>query len=602
MKLNYKLLGLLLIISSVVSICETEYFVVLKKPLPVQNERLVSTIAQKNPMQFIDSQHFEIFSNVAIQRILLFSTYKKGLTSQGYALSLSDSNEEYTYLIKVSDEFINEFVRSVKALDSYIHVQKNFTYTTFQTATDEPQYSNYQKTSMEFMKLPDVWSTSSGAGIRIAVLDTGIYLNHREFCDGLATVDAGNQTMTLNSCTKVVAPFDFIDDASPALMSGLLAVDGGDYEDIDTAPIDKDGHGSHVAGIIGANLNNFGIIGVAYNAAIIPIRVLAPYKKCDSCSVVSSGQTSHIIKGINYAVTNNADIINLSLGGVLVSDEDFLFQQAVDSATAAGALIVAAAGNSNLNFDNSRVAPAYYSNALSVGSTTATGEKSTFSNYGQTLDVSAFGGQANGAGCIESESVYSVGLLSNTAIVSNCGTSMSAPFVSGLAANIKSYYKTTENKTLKPAEIRRLIQISASADAKSLSYGYGTINGRKSMVLSGVALFDSESSDVYISDTGNNDLLVCYPNPLYINQSSSTACNFFLNKAASYQYWIFSRRGKIIKTASVASSQGKQTVSWDGTDRNMAPVPNGVYQMVLKLNSTVDSQQITKKHLITLFR
>ena len=551
----------LLLFFSINSYCQKEYFVVLKKELPIQNNQLIQSLLSQVNTNYINASSVGIFSNNGVLKIKFFSKHVKGVVTNSLMSPLSDAKEEFIYLIKVTPTYVDEFVKNIKAMESFVHIQPNFTYTTFLVATDEPDYTSIQKDAMEFMRFSDIWSISSGEGIRIAVLDTGIYLNHREFCDGLATVDEGNQTMTLNTCTKIAAPFDFIDDATPGLLSGLVPVTGADYETIDSAPIDKDGHGSHVAGIAGANLNGFGMVGAAYNATIIPIRVLAPYKKSVDATVSSTGLTSYIINGINYAVTNNADIINLSLGGVLASDEDLLLQQAVDNATAQGVLVIAAAGNSNINFDSNRVAPAYFSNVLSVGSTTASGERSIFSNYGSSLDVAAFGGQSNGSSCIALDSVYSVSIVSNTAFKYLCGTSMSTPFVSGLAAIIKSYYKTEKSQTLKPSEIRRLIQISASGNTKTVSFGYGSIDGRNSLFLAGAALNDSNSSLLYVSDTGDNDQLICYPNPLTLSSNSKTDCSFFLNQSSSYQYWIFSRRGEILKTDSVSSSVGKQTIS-----------------------------------------
>ena len=84
-----------------------------------------------------------------------------------------------------------------------------------------------------------------------------------------------------------------------------------DYEDEDAAPYDKNGHGTHVSGIIGARVNGE-VGGAAYNATILPIRVLAPYLDKDD-DLIGLGQTSWIVNGINYAVTNNADVINMSL-------------------------------------------------------------------------------------------------------------------------------------------------------------------------------------------------------------------------------------------------------------------------------------------------
>ena len=97
-----------------------------------------------------------------------------------------------------------------------------------------------------------------------------------------------------------------------------------------------------------------------------------------------------------------------------------------------------------------------------------TGEVSAFSNFGESLDVAAWGGQAScGSLIVERSGVYSAFIDSNTSYKSFPGTSMATPFVSALAAIIKSYYLSEKGITLTPAEIRRLIQLSAERDTEA---------------------------------------------------------------------------------------------------------------------------------------
>lgn len=453
------------------------------------------------------------------------------------------------------------------------------------------------------MKFPSVWPYSTGDGVIVAVLDTGINIRHQEFCNEAMT-NSVDQTVDLNGCTKLVSPYDAIDDATPGLFNSfLMPVDGADYEDPDGFPEDKDGHGTHVAGIIGAKVNGLGMSGSAYGVTIMPIRVLAPYY--DGGVLKSTGFTSHIIEGINYAVANGADIINMSLGGELGTDQDQLMRVAIDNATVAGVLVVAAAGNESKNFDTARVMPAYYENVLSVASVTQDGASSSFTNFGESLDVAAFGGQSAGGSCISEESVYSAYQGAVTQYASLCGTSMAAPFVSGLAAIIKSYYENEKNVTLSPAEIRRLIQVSAQRDSdkKTLTKGYGIIDAQKALAFSGEAgLIDPGDQNLYYGHDGNVTSLVCYPNPLNISTSPMTTCGFYLSAQSTIQSWIYSRRGQLIHSTS-SSGVGKQSISWDARDQNFNFVPNGVYQMVLKITSESSPHRpTTLRHLITVFR
>lgn len=580
-----------------------QYFVVLKKPIPLDNLGVVQSASASALSQLNQLGINDVFGHDKIGQISLFSQYVQGVQAAGVGPLNNSSKEEYTYLIHLDDTHINDFLDQVKLLDDYVHVQPNFTYTTF-SGVSEPHYDANQKTGVELMRFPSVWSYSTGEDVIVAVLDTGIKITHQEFCNQ-ADIDFDLQTVNLNDCDKLVFPYDFIDDATPGLFnSSLTPVIGADYEDPDGFPNDEGGHGTHVAGIIGAKVNQLGMSGAAYGVSIMPIRVMAPY--FENGEPTAKGFTSTIVSGINYAVANGADIINMSLGGPLVTEADQLMRTAIDNATVAGVLVIAAAGNDSLNFDSSRVAPAYYENVLSVASVTQDGSPSNFTNYGESLDVAAFGGQGAGvAGCIRDESVYSTYIESDDHYHSLCGTSMAAPFVSALAAIIKSYYKKEKNITLTPAEIRRVIQMSAQRDSdqKTLAKGYGIIDAQQALAFSGVAeLIDSNDQNLYYGNDGNVTSLVCYPNPFNASTAATTTCRFYLSAPSTIQSWIYSRRGQLIHSTS-SSGVGKQTITWDARDQSSSLVPNGVYQMVLKITPESSSHSPkTLRHLITVFR
>ena len=187
-------------------------------------QALTTTTTGSNQMA---SEILSVFSRQGVGAIKLFSKHIKGSGSQQLMSVLSSTSEEYTYLVQLEAAEVVDFVSSVKQLESYVHVQPNYIYTTFSIGPTEPMYNDRQKTAMEMMGFSDVWSIASGDGIRVAVLDTGINVTHEEFCNGSATVNEGAQTMVLDAgCTNVVAPFDFIDDASPSILSGKVSQKG----------------------------------------------------------------------------------------------------------------------------------------------------------------------------------------------------------------------------------------------------------------------------------------------------------------------------------------------------------------------------------------
>jgi len=212
--------------------------------------------------------------------------------------------------------------------------------------------------------------TPTGSGVKAYVIDTGIRFSHTQF---------GGRAVT-----------------------GYDAVDGGSADDCN-------GHGTHVAGTIGGST-----YGVAKNVSIIGVRVL-------NCQ--GSGSNSGVIAGINWVTTNHLPgqpaVANMSLGGGASSALD----TAVQNSIADGVTYAVAAGNENANACNG--SPSRVANALTVGASTRTDGRASFSNYGTCVDLFAPGQDITSAWISGS---------SNTATTTISGTSMASPHVAGVAA------------------------------------------------------------------------------------------------------------------------------------------------------------------------
>jgi len=203
----------------------------------------------------------------------------------------------------------------------------------------------------------------------------------------IAIVDSGVDVSHSDLIGKVLPGFDFIEG--------------------DPIPQDEFGHGTHISGIAAASTNNGnGVSGVSWGAQILPVRVL---------DATGNGSYAALAAGIIWAADHGAQIINLSLGGI---SPNTTLERAVNYAVARGALMVAASGNDG---SGSLRYPANYAPVLSVGSVNSINQRSAFSNYGSGLDVVAPG-----------EDIYSTNPGGGYGYRS--GTSMSAPYVSGLAA------------------------------------------------------------------------------------------------------------------------------------------------------------------------
>jgi subtilisin family serine protease len=251
-----------------------------------------------------------------------------------------------------------------------------------------------------------VWKQSTGSGVVVAVIDTGVQLDHEDLASNITT------------------GFDFVNNKSSA------------YDD--------NGHGTHVAGIVAAQDNVKGVIGVANNTKIMPIKVL---------NAQGYGYLSDVAKGIYYATDNNARIINLSLG---TSTHSTILRDAVRYAYGRGVLIVGAAGN---NAGQPCLYPAAYDEVICVVATNKDNKLASFSNIGGEL---AAPGVSN----------YSTYIGGRYAYLS--GTSMAAPHVSGVASLIFSYCSVCTH-----SEVRRTLwntAVDLGETGRDSLFGHGLVD------------------------------------------------------------------------------------------------------------------------------
>jgi subtilisin family serine protease len=583
------------------------YFLILNRPFNVSAKGSVSS----SKLAAAVSTQFDI---KGIHNITLFHFFPAvsnavvPVTVMG-GQSIDTGSDKYIYKLTVADDALEDVKDRFKQLDSYIHFQPNYEYKLAaftDQATDTGSYSK-QSEYLEFMKFPNFWEYATGNGVVVAVLDTGILMNHVEFCDDSKSNETTNCDDLDASKSNLVHPKGFPSDEE-TFSSTLTKIDNEDYEDTDNIPLDIDGHGTKVSGVIAAQLNtevedgsgnSFGIVGAAYGASIMPLKVMYSYYHTIKKKNVTRGYTDSIVKAINYAVLNNADIINMSLGGVLDQESDFVMETAVNAAVAAGTLVVAASGNDAINIDTSKTAPASFYNVMSVGAANYNNISESYSNYGESLDIVAYGGRIPG----ESRGVYSSTSVTYNAFEFIEGTSFAAPFVSALAALIQSYHKQRYNgEKMSPQDLRELINRSAdrTTQAKSLTLGHGMINAEK--VLFYLGKLDSESLSVpFEGSTGNYSNLLCYPNPFNLQQTSSTSCKFFTSKTGEVEVSVYSRRGQRVYSAMESLSPHEFSFNWNGLDENgHEKLPNGVYQLMLHIVYDDGSPSLIKKHLITL--
>ena len=290
------------------------------------------------------------------------------------------------------------------------------------------------------------WDVANGSGVIVAVLDTG-YVTHSDLA------------------ANIVAGYDFITNTTTA----------GDGNGRDSNPADpgdyyggnpSSWHGTHVAGTVAAVTNNAkGVAGTAWGAKVMPVRVLGR----------GGGSTSDIADAIIWAsggtvsgvptlsAANAADVINMSLGGG--GSCDATTQAAINSAVSRGTTVVVAAGNSNANA--SGFTPASCNNVVNVASITSASARSSFSNYGTLIDVSA-----PGSGILSTLNAGTQGPGAESYASYN-GTSMASPHVAGAVALVQSRRLALGLAMYTPAQVEAQLKATAYALSGACSGGCG---------------------------------------------------------------------------------------------------------------------------------
>lgn len=302
------------------------------------------------------------------------------------------------------------------------------------------------------INMPQAWDVTQGSqNVIVAVLDTGIVSAHPEF--------AG----------RLVGGYDMISNPATARDGDGRDPDPEDVGDMGT-PQGSSFHGTHVAGTIGANGNDgVGVAGVDWNCRLMTLRCLGQ----------GGGTIDDIATAILYAAglpnssgalpPQRADVLNMSLGGPGLNP---VLEQACNQAAAAGVLLVAAAGNDNTDQPSS---PAAFDSVLSVGAVDLVGQRAPYSNFNNTIDIWAPGGDMtvdrNGDG-------FADGVLSTMADDQGNlfykylqGTSMACPHVAGVAALVKA-----ADPSLTGSQIRSIL-LSSATPGNNLPNGGSVLDG-----------------------------------------------------------------------------------------------------------------------------
>jgi hypothetical protein len=268
---------------------------------------------------------------------------------------------------------------------------------------DQPlQFQSEVTWNVERVSAPNVWNDSTGAGIKVAILDTGAS-THNDLL-------AGGWNVLTNTANYT----------------------------------DAHGHGTMMAGVLAATMNNQGIVGVSPSVDVYAVKITEG----------SQGNLSDALAGLQWAIDHDMNIVSISFGFTTYSQ---IFKEALQDAYDQGILLIAASGNDG----SGRVLyPAAYATVIAVGSTDITNQRTTFSNYGLNLELVAPGADITTTG------------LGNT-YVQGTGTSLSAPHVAGIAALDWAYNRSLTNVQLRGKLRNDAIDLGILG--RDDEYGYGLV-------------------------------------------------------------------------------------------------------------------------------
>jgi subtilisin family serine protease len=259
--------------------------------------------------------------------------------------------------------------------------------------------------------IPDLWKKTKGEGVKVAVIDTGCDFEHHDLSENM------------------LQGKNFVENGKP--------------------PMDRNGHGTHVAGTIAASDNNLGMVGVAPRANIIPIKALGDN---------GGGNLLNVCRGIEWAADNDADIITMSLGSPM---GDARMARAIKYAHDKNILVFCAAGNSGPS--TPIMYPAKYPESIAIGAIDINMNRTKFTCAGEELEFLSPGQDI--LSCVPGNKYAKMS-----------GTSMSNPFAAGYAALVLSYYKKKFSKQECVDFFRKSVRDLSNIQYRTKNYqGYGIL-------------------------------------------------------------------------------------------------------------------------------
>ena len=351
-----------------------------------------------------------------------------------------------TFLVQLRDNSpdLNKLVKRLESFSEIDYAEPKFLdFLDFQP--NDPSLNSCWHLSK--IQAYDAWDVGIGSSsIVVAVVDDAVQISHLDLIN-----------VTWNNNLEI--PNNGIDDDNNGYLDDFNGWDVADNDNNPNPPNTNLDHGTHVAGISGAQTNNnIGVASIGYGISIMPVKATRDNN--------TNGTINNAYDGVYYAALNGADVINCSWGSPSFSNTNY---NVIQMAQNQGSIIVASAGNSNENLASNPRYPSCYNGAICVANTTQSDSKRGSSCYGSRVDVSAPG-----------SSILSTIPFNNYGTKS--GTSMSAPMVAGLLGLMKSFSPNSTNEQLIACMKSACDNIDAINPSYSGLLGDGRINAYNALL------------------------------------------------------------------------------------------------------------------------
>lgn len=447
--------------------------------------------------------------------------------------------------IEVPDHSLEQVMEALNRNHDVEYAGPNLIYSALKLPDIYPDIPSLESSQwgLSNIQAPGAWDIETGDGSAvIAVIDDGVYLSHPDLEGNVWQNPETERTWEWGGyeVRYDTHGWNFVRDESNNF-------DG--CNDPNPVNLEIETHGTHVAGIAAAS-GSLGSVGVSWGNRIMALRVLSYTGDDANGDPIIEGSGDRIYAAIMYAADNGAHVINMSFGQ---SIEDPILEEVINYAYSRGCVLVAASGNTG---GSAILYPAAYENVIAVGASDIEDNRAWFSSYGSGLDLMAPG----------------VGIFSTVTGDPPhghfSGTSMAAPFVSGLASIMISY-QNDRGAAWTPEEIRRALVQQADAltgggyPDRCFQTGYGRVNAFKTMSFISRGGFASEPIDP-----------VVFPNPFNPHREYAMMKLSERNNSTLKEFRIYSLNGRLVRRQTDLS--GDYAV-WDGRNNSGDLCASGLY-------------------------